>query len=228
MATAAAGCRSTATPAPAAATAAVAAWEIPADELGRQSLYRVQLAAGGERGSLRLVLRLWTPGRFELSASDTLGRVLWSLRSTGDAAFWSDRDRGGACALAGDRPIRWPRFGLTLPASDLPALLLGRLPEPPTAPAAALAGGESEIETAGGKRYRLMTAGGLPVRWSLSGGPADAALTWTREGDGGRLEATGPESFEIRWRRVSREPVTGPPPSAPRGPVAECDLADLR
>jgi hypothetical protein len=188
----------------------------------------VQLAAGGERGSLRLVLRMWSPERFELAASDSLGRSLWSLRSSGAAAFWSDRDRGAPCALAGDRPIRWPRFGLTLPASDLPALLLGRLPEPPAAPAEARIGGESEIEAASGRRYRLTVAGGLPVRWTLTGEPGDGILTWTRDGDGGRLEATGTEPFEIRWRRVSREAVAGPPPSPPRGPVTECDLADLR
>lgn len=208
--------------------AAIAAWEIPAEELGRQSLYRVQLAAGGERGSLRLVLRLWDPDRFELAASDALGRSLWSLRSSGSAAVWSDRDRGISCALAGDRPIRWPRFGLTLPASDLPALLLGRLPEPPAIPTGAREGGESEIEAASGRRYRLTVAGGLPVRWSLSRGPAEGTLTWTRDGDGGRLEASGSEDFEIRWRRVSREPVTGAPPSPPMGSLPECDVADLR
>lgn len=221
-----AGCRSAAPP-PAIGATAIAPWEIPSEELGRQSLYRVQMRAAEERGSLRLVVRLWNPGRFELAASDALGRSLWSLRSADGAAVWSDRERGAPCALAADRPIRWPRFGWTFPASDLPALLLGRLPEPPSEPTGTAASGESVIETGSGRRFRLTVAGGLPVRWSLVGESSERSLSWTREDDGGRLEASD-GALEIRWRRVSREPVTGPPPEPPAGDLPECEIEDLR
>lgn len=206
--------------------APVAAWELPAEELGRQSLYRVQLRAGEERGSLRLVLRLWDPARFELAATDALGRSLWSLRSAGGAAVWSERDRGGPCALAAGRAILWPRFGLTFPASDLPGLLIGRLPEPPSTPAGAAAAGESEIATASGRRFRVTIAGGLPVRWIALDEAGDPTLTWTRDEDGGRLD--GAEGLEVRWRRVSSEAVAGAPPEPPAGDLPECDLEQLR
>jgi hypothetical protein len=199
------------------------AWEIPADELHRQSLYRVQLRTGEERGSLRLVLRLWDPGRFELAASDALGRTVWTLRAAGGAATWTDRERGSACALALDRSIRWPRFGLTFPASDLPRLLLGRLPEAPVDPGAAPIAGEGEVLTESGRRLRYSVVAGAPARWSLQSASSAAVVSWTREGEGGRLGAAQPEPFEIRWRRISREPVTGAPPSAPSRELAECD-----
>lgn len=218
-----AGCRSAAAP----RTAVVGhepPWEVPADELRRQSLYRVQLRAGEERGTLRLVLRLWDPERFELAASDALGRTLWTLRAAGGSATWSDRERDSACALATDRAIRWPRFGLTLPASYLPRLLLGRLPEPPAGASDADPAAEKEVPTTGGRRLRYRVTAGLPITWTLLSATSDAVLSWSREGDGGRLEAAGSERLEIRWRRVSREPVTGAPPPPPADGLAECDL----
>jgi hypothetical protein len=225
-ATGLAGCRSAAPPA-AIGAAAIAPWEIPTEELGRQSLYRVQIRAAEERGSLRLILRLWKAGRFEVAASDALGRSLWSLRSADGAAVWSDGERGGPCAVVADRPIRWPRFGWTFPASDLPALLLGRLPEPPTEPIGTAAVGETVIKTGSGRHFRFTVAGGLPVRWSLLGDGPERTLSWTREDDGGRLESANGE-LEIRWRRVSREPVSGPPPAPPAGNLPECEIEDLR
>lgn len=204
----------------------VAPWEFPIEELGRQSLYRVQLRTGEDRGSLRLVLRLWDPTRFELAASDALGRSLWSLRSAGGAAVWSEREGGGPCALAAGRAIRWPRFGLTFPASDLPALLIGRLPEPPSTSTGTATAGESEITTASGRRFRVTVAGGLPVRWIALDETGDPTLSWTRDEDGGRLD--GAEGLEVRWRRVSRETVAGAPPEPPAGDLPECDLEQLR
>lgn len=187
----------------------------------------MQLRAGGERGSLRLVLRLWDPGRFELAASDALGRTVWTLGAAHGAATWTDRERGSACALGIDRPIRWPRFGLTLPASYLPRLLLGRLPEAPVDGGGAAAAGEAEVSIAGGRRLRYTVAAGAPVRWTLLSTAGDPELSWLREPEGGRLDAVGAEPLEVRWRRISREPVTGEPPLPPAGGLAECELDAL-
>jgi hypothetical protein len=207
-----------------AVASAEAAWAIPGEELGRQSLYRVQLRAGEERGSLRLVLRLWDEEHFELAASDALGRTLWGLRAADGAATWSDREHDAACALAVDRPVRWPRFGLTLPASYLPRLLLGRLPEAPAGGSVTAAAGEGELVTDGGRRLTYTTAAGVPVRWALHSAAGGVVLTWVRESDGGVLEAAGEDPLEIRWRRVSREAVAGRPPAAPADGLAECEL----
>lgn len=90
-----------------------------------QRLYRVEIRSEESAGSLRLVLRHWSDERFELAASDPLGRGLWTLTVSDGAASWTERSPARRCRLDPDRPLPWPRLGLTLAPRILPALLTG-------------------------------------------------------------------------------------------------------
>jgi hypothetical protein len=85
--------------------------------------------------------------------------------------------------------------------ADLPAVLLGRLPEPP--------GRGPE-----GRRWiRDSDAEGL-AGWTLEDG--SLRLEWRREKGGGDLLLDS-RRIEIRWRLVASEPVAGTVPAGPPG-----------
>lgn len=204
-----------------------APWQIPAADLGTQQLFRLQIRAGVDDGSLRLTLRLRDAGHFELAAADPLGRSLWTLTVHGAVGVW--RDRGGeTCRLDPEASRPWPRLGFGMPARDLPALLLERLPSAPAAgEKPQLGGGPFAYDDATGRRWEGTLAGGRLVRWrrEVAG---ERPLSWVREEGGARLRVETEGIIELFWRAVSREPLGLEPrlPAAPEG-LAECRYADL-
>jgi hypothetical protein len=226
----AAGCASRATlpPAPAAPSAAPPTpWSLAPGDAPSQRLFRVQVRRGAESGGMRLVLRLWSPLRFEIAASDPLGRPLWSLVARDERGAWRVAGARGICRQDPRRPVEWPRLGLALPAAHLPSILLGRLPEAPgdgtVIPAET---GSFAFTDPAGRAWRATLEAGTLVEWSLSAAAGD--LEWRREAPGGRLELAA-ERLEIRWREVAREALRGTAPALPADldSAPECSLEDL-
>lgn len=212
---------------PAPPAAAVAPWEFGAADAPSQRLYRVQVRHGAEQASLRLVLRVWRPTRFEVSTSDPLGRPVWAVTVLDSAGAWNAPAERRLCRQDPRQAVRWPRLGLTLPAADLAAVLLGRLPEAPAAGTILpLADGAAEFLDAAGQRWELEQRAGVLVRWRLAGAAGD--LVWTGAEDGGRLEAAAAD-LEITWRQVAREPLAGTLPALPAGLASapECRFDEL-
>jgi hypothetical protein len=210
-----AACRSAGPAAAPPATAVVAPWQLASDDAPSQRLYRAQVRHAGERGSVRLVLRVWTLARFEVSASDVLGRPLWAVTVRDARGAWSTQGGRQACRLGPTRAVLWPHLGLSLPAADLAAVLLGRLPEAPAAGTVLPASdGTAEFLDGAGQRWRFELRAGRLVSWSLAGEGAD--LSWSAEdsGVGGHLAASA-AAVEISWQEVTREPLGGTAPTLP-------------
>lgn len=226
LALAAGGCRTAAPDVTAAAppTGVPAPWGMVAADLGTQRLYRVHLRRSGDDASLRLVLRLAAEERFEVAASDGFGRLLWTLTVDDGRGRWSPGAAGrSACRFDPDRALRLADFDWDLPARDLAAALVGRLPEPPAEP------GEDwsiDYNDGAGRRWRASRDGLGPLRWTLyrAGEPS---LTWERAESGGRLTARGAD-LQIRWSEVAREPLAGAGPELAAGAAdPECQDAEL-
>ena len=217
-----AGCRS---PAPAVATGG-RPWRLEPGDSGLQRLYRVQIDSPSERGSLRLVLRLWSGERFELTASDPLGRALWRLRVTDGVGVWRDESRETACRLDPARPLRWPALGVRVRPDDLPAILLGRLPEPAAGEIDGERTGEVSHVDGEGRTWRVVFDERGLARWRLEDG--GEPLVWNREERGGRLELGSP-AVEVRWKEVARESLrtAAPDPADASAGGPECVLEDL-
>lgn len=217
-----AGCRS---PAPTVA-AGDRLWRLEPGDSGLQRLFRVQVESPSERGSLRLVLRLWSASRFELAASDPLGRALWRLQVTDGAGVWRDESRDTACRLDPAKPLRWPALGVRVRPDDLPAILLGRLPEPTAGEIGGERIGEVSHVDGEGRTWRVVFDERGLARWRLEhdGEP----LVWHREDRGGRLELGSP-AVEVRWKEVARETLraTAPDPADAAAGGPECVLEDL-
>lgn len=217
------GCRTAASiPTTVPTAGALAPWGVVASDLGTQRLYRVRVRRSGDDASLRLVLRLAAEERFEVAASDAFGRRLWTLTVDDGHGRWSEAGSRGACRFDPDRSLRLAELDWDLPARDLAAALVGRVPEPPPG-----AGADRTIAytDSAGRRWSASRDGVGPLRWTLfrAGEPS---LTWERSDGGGQLTARGADLL-IRWNEVAREPLTGEGPRLPAAAEPECDDAEL-
>lgn len=219
-----AGCRSIAPAPPVVAGAPPGPWAVVAADLGTQRLFRVQARQGNDDASLRLVLRLAAAERFEVTASDPLGRPLWTLTVDDGAGRWLPAGQRSGCRFDPRRSVRLARFDWGLPARDLAAALVGRVPEPPARDGAELA---VEYLDASGRRWRAWRDERGPLRWSTEQAGAPS-LSWERAERGGALSAESDELL-IRWREVTREPLGGGGPRLPAAAAGEpeCDDAAL-
>lgn len=142
----------------------------------------------------------------------------------GEVGRWVSVGRGAGCRFDPARPLRVAGFDWQLPARDLVAALVGRLPEPPGSDDARR---DADFLDGGGRRWTAARDGAGPLRWTLwlEGEPA---LGWERAERGGVLSARAAQ-LQIRWREVAREPLAGDgprlEPAAAEEP--ECDDADL-
>jgi hypothetical protein len=185
-------------------------WEVPAALAGQQTLFRAHYRGPRGDGGFRLVLRLVDPSRYELAASDALGRQLWTLAADGEQALFLDHRAARACRLAGE--VQLPDLGLPrLPLAGVPALLLGRLPVTPAGPPA-----PGAFRDADGRRWTFTLRESDPVSWTLWDGD-QASLFWSRQGGGAVLSARR-EGAQLRWQTSQREPLAAPP-APPRVPA---------
>jgi hypothetical protein len=198
----------------------------------RQVLLRATVRGDGRAAGLRLTLRVWRPERFDLSASDLLGRGVWRLATDGEHGLWTDLRQERSCRFAAAAPQA--RFGgvvLPLASRDLPAVLLGELPAPLAQLAAARRGdGTERIELADeeNRRWRLRLDGRGEVKaWQVEEG-GDVRLAWERAGERLRLRSFEP-ALELEWRELAREPLVAPPVElgADAWAAPECANGDL-
>ena len=176
--------------------------EPPASELNSQRLFRVHYDGPDGDGSLRLALRLAHDRRFQITASDALGRALWSLEARKNGSLFIQHRRRTYCRTGGD--VVLPQVTLSsLPVRALPSVLLGYLPIPP-------GGGElaEEIDFVDreGRRWTGRAKDGDLAAWTLWG-EGEPILWWTRKQSGGVLSHR--RGAQFRWRQVVSEPLAG-------------------
>lgn len=201
----AAGCSQT--PAPRLPVAGLAPWEVPEAAFGTQRLYRARYDGPDGEGSFNLTLRLASRERYQAAAVHSLGKKLWSLDVAGDRALWLDHRAEAYCLLAETLDLGGGRL-LPLPVEAFPALLLGRLPEPPAAPVRQ-AGSELTVPGADGRTWIARVDGGQVRRWLLE--EAGRPTVWWRLEDGEALLSDRERGVQLAWREVVAEPLAAEP-----------------
>jgi len=220
-------------PAPLPVGEGVAAWELPAAALGTQRLFRVSYDGPDGDGSFRLTLRLAAPDRYQVVAVDPLGRSLWTLDAAAGEGLWIDHRARAACRLAGSFDVVASRL-TPFPLAALPALLLGRLPEPP-----AEGGGPEGDPTAGdaerleyvdasGRRWTATLDPAGPRSWSFSDpGDETPSVFWSRTDRGEAYLSDRLRGVQLRWRETVAEPLAALAPLAVPAAFAEVDCDAL-
>lgn len=212
-------------PAPAmrgqAAEVGAAPWEIPAGDLGTQRLYRVHYDGPRGEGGIRLTLRLQAPDRYQVAATDLLGRSVWSLSVSGEEGLWVDARGETFCRLHGSVELEAvPLSPFTLPS--LPAVLLGRLPVAPAAAPPGADRGRLRFRDRQGRRWTVRLADGAVTGWTMeiAGEPA---VWWTTTA-GESFLSDRRQGVQIRWRQVVQEPLAEPPPppTVPEAFIERC------
>ena len=203
------------------AEAAGAPWDLPAGAVPSQRLYQGSYEGPEGGGTFRATLRLAAADRFRLDAADRLGRPLWTVGVDGDDSWWIDHHTGVWCPDLSRLAL--PGFGRgPVPATALPALLLGALPIRPakTAPAGPV-GGTVEVIDEAGHRWQATVGHGQVTAWSVA--ERDQPFWWwRRQGKGGILSQR--DGRQLRWQEVVVEPLRGElPPRAVPADYRECD-----
>jgi hypothetical protein len=145
----------------------------------------------------------------------------------GGVGRWAVAGRRTGCRFDPGFPLRLDGLDWGLPARDLAAALVGRLPEPP---GDADDGDDRlavEYRDSAGRRWTATRDASGPLRWTLWQA-GTASLRWERTERGGLLTASAAR-LQIRWREVAREPLAGEGPRL-AGEAAgepECEDADL-
>jgi hypothetical protein len=186
---------------PASQEAAASASGLRAEDLGTQSLFRVQYQGLEGSGALRLVLRIGSPERYSIETKDRFGRGLWRIEGAPGAHRLVDDRRKVYCIS--EEGIRIPEIALeALPLGDLPAILFDRLPgglEP--------AAGAGEYRDRQGRRWTVTLADDEPTAWTFweAGEPR---IWWLREA-AGEARLSHRAGTQLRWKRVAVEPLPG-------------------
>ena len=169
---------------------------------GEQRLYRLTYDGGDGRVTLRVVLRTAGGERFQIAASDLVGRRVSGLDYNGDRSVLVDYRRRTYC-IAGSE-LRLPAVHPELlPLSALPRVLDGQLPVAPAPGQSA-----TEFVDRGGRRWLASYDGDELTAWTLfdSDGPA---VWWSAQKGGGILSQRG--GAQYRWvlsvAEVTREPL---------------------
>lgn len=212
-------------PAAEAGAAAVPLWQIPPSSLGTQRLYRATYSGPEGEGSFRITLRLLSSERYQVQASDPLGRTLWSLDVAAGGGRWLDHRNRVTCAFTGALDLSGLSLG-PFPLVSLPALLLDRLPAAPEG-AVETTGRELRFRDASGRSWSAAEAadGGL-ASWSL-GAEGGSTVWWTHR-EGWSILSDRARKAQVRWSEVTAEKlVREPPPIIPPADFKEepCEAA---
>lgn len=180
-------------------------WELPAEAMGSQRLYRISFSSPQGEGSFRVTLRLISPERYQIQAVDPVGRSLWSLDVAGGRGLWLDHRARTHCTFEG----RFELSGLPLgpfPLLSLPSLLLGRVPAQPAGPVQEKDGAVAFLDPSG-RRWGASGEGGVVTSWSLA--ESDTPTVWWRLHDGWAILSDREREVQIRWRETLREKLEG-------------------
>lgn len=198
-----------------------APWELPPGAFPSQRLFQGSYEGPEGGGSFRATLRLLSPERYRLDASDRLGRLLWSLGVDGSRAWWIDHARNVWCPEVSRLTL--PGIGRgPVEATALPAILLGWLPAVPAGGTQPSASGALELRDGAGRRWTGTVTGGRVSSWTLWE-DGEALWWWRRQGRGGILSQR--QGRQLRWQEVVAEPLRGdlPPRPNPSGYAEACD-----
>lgn len=197
------------------------------DERGSwQGLFRLRYSGIDGRGRVRLALRSSAGDRFQLTASDTFGRRLWSFESNDGKSLLLDHRAAEYCHLGGEIVVRAVALS-ELPVSTLPRVLSGDLPLAPPADVELPLDGEIEFRARDGRQWSARYRDGTLATWTLwrDGSPL---VWWQRSGEGGVLSHL--DGAQVLWKTVTLERSTEdlPPLEVPAGYAAgTCDGDDL-
>ncbi len=199
-----------------------------ADRLPTQRLFRAEVSARGEAATLRLTLRLWSERRFELMASDVVGRALWRLAVDGDRGRLDGGARQSRCQFDPASPIDLPQLRLPIEAEALPAILLGQLP------ASVSPGSDPDttsVRDRRGRDWQIERSAGELVGWRLAPSPGSPELIWSRwpEAGGDRLRLDCAErALVVTWRERARSTLEAPASTLALEPsLPDCRDLDL-
>jgi len=175
---------------------------LAARDLGTQNLFRVRYGGPKGAGGLRLILRLDTIDRFQLVASDVLGRAVWSMELYDQQVLLVDHSEKTYCVAGMELAL--PEVALDpLPVRSLPSVLLGYLP---VAVGADSVTGDARFDftDAENRRWTGSLEAGKPASWMLWE-EEQQVLWWSRQDKGGILSHR--QGVQFRWRTVVREPL---------------------
>ncbi|MCH9647940.1 MAG: hypothetical protein K0U98_06850 [Deltaproteobacteria bacterium] len=210
-------------------------WEIPAEAFKSQRLYRFHASGKGGRGRFRLTLRLASPDRFQLSATDPLGRSLWSLHFRDRKAILIEHREKRSCHF--DETIDLSELYLgSFPLRFLPAVLLGRVPGLPQSALEPLGepDGPLSFVDSVGQRWSVALNQGTVVGWTLEDPAGEIVAILQRESGGWSVLEEPRRQLKLRWREVVREPLEDeleapevPPSYREGGCLAEVPVASF-
>lgn len=196
-------------------------WELTDDMRSTQRLYRVRFEGKDGDGRFRLVLRMVDRERFQLRATDPLGRSVWTLHADRGESIFLDHRRKNFCSF-GPRVDFTELYLGSFPARDLPALILGRVPAAPEGSphwSSHEDSGAQELEFMDGeaRRWVCYLDQGRLVGWSLFSAGGNQLASLEQKG-AELLLADRRRGLEVRWREVAAEPLRGPfeAPSVPQ------------
>ena len=181
-------------------------WEVPASALGTQQLFRMSYSGPRGEGSFRLALKVETAARYQALAVDPLGRALWSLDVSAGRGLFLDHRARAACPLDGSLSLAGAPLD-RIELSDLPKLLLGRVPMTPRETAATEASGEIDLKGPKGEVWKVKLEDGRPVRWVLLRAGSRTASWEVEKGESVLSDRSG---GKLRWKSSVAERLTGP------------------
>jgi hypothetical protein len=179
-------------------------WALAATDLGTQTLFRVRYKGPEGDGGLRLILRLDTNDRFQLVASNVLGKAVWSMETYDQQVLLVDHSEKTYCETGMDLVL--PEVALDpLPVKALPGVLLGYLP---VAIGADSVTGDGKIDfiDADLRRWTGSFEAGKPSSWMLWERD-QPVLWWSRQDKGGILSHR--QGVQFRWKSVVSESLEG-------------------
>lgn len=180
-------------------------WQMPQEAYGSQWLYRVSYSGPEGEGSFKVTLRLVSAARYQIQASDPLGRSLWSLDVNNDDGLWLNHHSRNYCQFEGRFDVSGVPLG-PFPLLSLPSLLIGRVPGEPAAgsPTPEPRGREFDFKDAEDRRWTgALGEKGAVLNWTLSEG-STPKVWWMRRDDWAIL-SDRERGIQVRWREVLRE-----------------------
>ena len=155
-----------------------------------------------------MTLRLASMDRYQVQASDPVGRGLWSLDVTGERGLFLNHRAKTFCTFEGSFDLSGVPLG-PFPLLTLPTLLIGRVPSQPASPPEQKGGQVTFHDAAGRLWSAVVDAGGEVESWNLSEGGEPSAW-WIRR-ESWAILSDRERGVQVRWKEVLREPLDGAP-----------------